>query len=131
MRRVVPGEAAGDDHAIAREALLPAREAGRRLLLVVRTEERRPGVDAVVDDPDLHALAGGRSPDAAPERDRAYERGHGVGVCVVGRDRVDGRHAGEALDVGQHAHRHPQRDRIEHDAVAALHGGGGHIGVQP
>ncbi len=25
----------------------------------------------------------------------------------------------------------PQRDRIEHDAVAALDGGAGHIGVQP
>ena len=130
VRRVIAGEAAGDDHATAREAPLPAREAGRRPH-ARRREERRAGIDAVVDHPDLDALAGGRAV-GAPERDGAHERRHGV-ACRRGRSRR-GRRRPRPAGAGRGPARAPAPaapTRVEHDAVAALHGGAGHIGAQP
>ena len=127
--RVVPGEAARDDHPAAREAPLPAREA-RGGAQAVGREERGARVDAVVDHSDLDARARGRAV-GAPERDGADERGHGVRQRVIDRDRVDvgdARHPLDAREIARAGTLHGER--IEHDAVAALDRDAGHLRAQ-
>ncbi len=128
VRRVPTREAARDDHAAAREAQLTAREAGRSAHSG-RPQERRAGVDAVVDHAHLHALAGGRAV-GTPERNGSDERWDRVRLGAIGRDGVDGGDARQALDAAQLGRRQPQRDRIQHDAVAPLDGGPGHVGAE-
>ena len=68
---------------------------------------------------------------SAPQSGTAPTSDGTVSVRVVGRDGIDAGHARQPLHASERAHGQPQRDRVEHDAVAPLHGGRGHGGAQP
>ena len=117
-------EGARDDHLRVGEALVPLREAARHPV-PARAEVRMDAVDAVVDDPDLHALAGAREP-RAPERGRADEARSRRAQRVVADVRIDLRHAVDALEAVDLTLGEPNREPVEDGRVAPLHGQLGH-----
>ena len=117
-------EGAGHDHLRVREAPVPLREPARHPVSA-RAEVGMDAVDAVVDDPDLHALAGAREP-RAPERGRADEARGRRAQRVVADVRIDLRHAVDALQAVDLALGKPDRETVEDGRVAPLHGQLGH-----
>ena len=110
-RRPRRRERARDDHLRGREARVSLGVA-RRGRVALRVEERMRLVDALVDDPDLLALARGRE-RRAPERGGADQLGCAVERRVKGRRRPDFRDAGDARERGDLLRRDDDREAVQ------------------
>ena len=116
-RRRGGSERTRGDHFRRREAPLPLREP-RRIAVARRAEERVRLVDAVVDDADLHAVAGRRQGRAAPELVGADDRRASIERHAVAPSHV---HAFDPLDAGELrdvAGCEGDGEAVQHDRVA-------------